>query len=153
MRIYNEAISKLLSRAVIIVLITGCTTTTIIYEQPNIPLDQVALINRLTNERLVFIFLYAHFQSAQIERIDGKPVPIKSKLQLLPGQHEIAAFYRDDGGLFFEEIDFHTNIVINVEAGREYQIRGGVKEGVVRVWVEDLETKKVVGISSMILEK
>jgi hypothetical protein len=127
------------------------------YEQPDLPLDQVALINRNTNETFIYVFLYLRTESVFIQSIDGKPVKAKGfsdKLTLLPGQHEIAAYYSEaGGGPTADAIEFHANLVIDVKAGQEYQIRGGVKEDVVRIWVEDLETKTVAGMSSMIVEK
>lgn len=124
------------------------------YVQPDLPLDQVAMINRLTNEKFIYVFLYFYAESIQIVSIDGKPVEFASKLKLLPGRHEIVAQYHETGGSPTKsDVQFTDNIFVDMEAGREYKIRGGAKDGVVRIWVEDIETKEVVGMSSMIFEK
>jgi hypothetical protein len=71
---------------------------------------------------------------------------------LSPGVHEIVAEYERDQDLGSHD-RYTASFSISVEAGHQYQIRGFMDERVIRIWVEEIESRVVVGMATLAFEE
>ena len=81
--------------------------------------------------------------TAYIESVDGKPLEGSFKAEVLPGKHTVvigAIFIRSLGGKMISE-----TVSLDARAGHVYHVRAKVKNTKMFLWMEDKETKKVVG--------
>ncbi len=81
--------------------------------------------------------------TAYIQSVDGNPVEGSFKVELLPGKHTVvigAIFIRSLGGKLISE-----TVSLDARAGHVYHVRAKVKNAKMFLWMEDKETKKVVG--------
>ena len=81
--------------------------------------------------------------TAYIESVDGNPIEGSFKAEVLPGKHTVvigAIFIRSLGGKMISE-----TISLDARAGHVYRVRAKVKNTKMFLWMEDKETKEVVG--------
>ena len=81
--------------------------------------------------------------TAYIESVDGNPIEGSFKAEVLPGKHTVvigAIFIRSLGGKLISE-----TVSLDARACHVYHIRAKVENSKMFLWMEDKETKKVVG--------
>jgi len=136
-------------------LLTACISVPeeLRYQEPDLPPEKIAVL--LTHH------LTEYPNWVTIEGVDGKNIlrmlrwsqrvevlPGKHQIvKVLPGKHKISAVYADRGFLIVE--NYWVNIPVNVEAGHTYQIKGRKAENRVRIWLEDVENKEVIGVGTI----
>jgi hypothetical protein len=113
---------------------------------PTIPEDQIAVLDGYNFYSLGFVGCCL----AKVESVDGKRCNLWSAYapyKLEPGLHHAVAFYPRLAEIYRQEIPF------TVEPGHRYQIRGHEQDGVIRLWIEDLDTKTVAGMATTIKQQ
>ncbi len=139
---------RTLAFTVLLIAVTACVSTADFYQEPELPPDQVATLQLAKGES------YAVFavSTVQVFRIDDVPLnPYWRTTKILPGKRRVFAVYRDL--VIFSDDVIPATVKFEAEAGVTYQIRAASDENVVRVWVEEVATETVVGMTSVKIEE
>jgi hypothetical protein len=124
--------------------IAACASDTqVYYRDPELPPDQVATFDTHTVE----VFWVLGGNAVAAKSIDHLPlyfrdIGLSAEVKLAPGAHEIGASYSGKEG-------YEASFPVKVQAGHRYQIRSGKEDKLIRIWVEDIDTKAVVGMVTL----
>ena len=143
----TSTVSHLRSMAftVLLIAVTACANY---YQEPQQPTSQVATLHLKKVEHRVV----NSFSMAIVMDIDGAPVnQYWQSASILPGRHSVDAAYRAVVG--FSEDYFPVTIEFEAEAGVTYQVRAASDDNVVRIWIEEAETQRVVGVTTVVAEE
>ena len=135
---------------------TGCKTNSYVrwYDGPPVQTNQVALLNVQRDIWTVTL---------TVDKIDGQPLVtnkfvtnVTSKIELMPGEHDLWVSYRDSGD---NRSTADAQITFFAEMGKAYDLRGAPLERSFgkeftqtlffqhwywTLWIVDAETKKVI---------
>lgn len=142
---------RTLAFTVLLIAVTACVSTADFYQEPELRPDQVATLQLGKAES------YAVFSvsTVRVFGIDGVSTnPYWKSAKILPGRHSIYAVYIDL--VVLRERNVPATVKFEAEAGVTYQIRAASDENdenVVRVWVEEVATETVVGMTSVKIEE
>ncbi|MCK7580724.1 MAG: hypothetical protein MZV65_37185 [Chromatiales bacterium] len=113
--------------------LSACATTERMYEGPERSRGEVAFF---TGMNPADPLLAAEGWASQIKSVDGRPVAGSgTKVEILPGQHELVVFCKRPGAK-----PTNGKYTVTVEAGAEYVI--GVKPGTNKCQFTDKKTGK-----------
>lgn len=102
--------------------LAACTTTERLYDGPQRPASEIAVVTVDQDSDLGYHFAGGH--SANIERVDGRRISAE-RVELLPGPHELCAAYEMSFG-FSSMMRFAGpvgTLQFLAEAGGEYQVQ------------------------------
>ena len=143
----TPTVSHLRSMAftVLLMAVTACANY---YQEPQQPTSQVATLHLKKIEH----YVVSSWIIAKIMDIDGAPVnQYWQSASILPGRHSVDAVYRAVDG--FSEDYFPVTVEFEARAGVTYQVRAASDDNVVRIWIEEAETQRVVGVTTVVAEE
>jgi hypothetical protein len=112
----------------------GCASTPSYYVEPQLPAEQLAVINSGS--------VKYSYRRVSISTIDGRELDhVHGSIRLSPGPHRLKLFVSSSGlAILFGEVELY----LEAQARRTYAIGGTIEYGTAHVWITDDATKQVV---------